>query len=96
MVNKVETEAASKKISADQEAAILEMRAEAQYEASKSRYEAAIVESEAEMANVAGLDAMRKHHLAMAKSEVLQEIARRAKIVMSGTTGDALLKDLLG
>ena len=96
MINKVETEAAAKKIAADQEAAILEMKAEAQYEASKSKYEASLLEAEAEMANISGIDAMRKHHLAMAKAEVLQEIARRAKIVMSGSSGDALLKDLIG
>lgn len=96
MVNKVEVEAASKKINADHEAAIMEMRAEAQYEASKSKYGAALVEAEAEMSNINGLDAMRKHHLAMAKAEVLQEIARRAKIVMSGNSGDKLLKELLG
>jgi len=96
MVNKVETEAAAKKINADHEAAILEMKAEAQYEASKAKYDAALVEAEAEMSNINGIDAMRKHHLAMAKAEVLQEIARRAKIVMSGKTGDDLLKELIG
>lgn len=96
MVNTAQTECASKKIKADHEAAVLLMKAEAAYEASKAKYDAALTEAQAEMANIDGLSAIRKHELTMARSEVLQEIAKKSKIVMGGESGEHLLKQLLG
>jgi regulator of protease activity HflC (stomatin/prohibitin superfamily) len=95
LVNSAKTESASKKIKADHEAAILIMRADAQFEASKSKYEAALIEARAESANIEGLSAIRKHELAMAKAEVLQEIAKNSDIVMGGDTADSLLKQFI-
>lgn len=72
------------------------MKAEAQYEASKAKYDAALIESQAEMSNIEGLSAIRKHELAMARAEVLQDIAKKSSIVLGGAAGEDLLKSLIG
>lgn len=95
IVNSAQTEGASKKINADHEAAILIMRADAQYEASKSKFEAALIEARAEAANIDGLSAIRKHEYSMAKAEVLQYVAKNTDIVMGGDTADSLLKQFI-
>ena len=77
MINEAEIDSALKKSTADQDAAIVEGRAEAEIE------------------NMNIIEATRKHQLAMAKSEVMQEISRRAKIIISGKTGDDLLKEMV-
>lgn len=95
LVNRAQTECASKKIKADHEAEVMVMRAEAAYEASKAKYDAALTEAQAEAANIEGISALRKHELAMAKAEVLQEIAKNSNIVLGGESGEALLKQLI-
>lgn len=59
--------------------------------------DSAIVEgrAEAELSNQNIVEATRMHQLEMAKSEVLQEVSRRAKIVISGKTGDDLLREMV-
>lgn len=96
MVNRAQTESAGRKIKADHEATVMLLKAEANYEASKAKYDALLVEAHAELANVEGLSAIRKHELAMARAEVMQEIAKRSTIVLGGESGDKLLKSMIG
>jgi len=96
LVNRAQTESAGKKIKADHEAAVMLISADAKYEASRGKYEAALIESEAEMENIEGLKAIRNHELNMARSEVLQDIAKKANIILGGESGESLLKQLIG
>ena len=77
MVNGAEIDSVLKKSTADQDAVIVEGRAQA----------------EIESMNI--IQATRKHQLAMAKAEVLQDISERAKIIISGKTGEDLLKAMV-
>ena len=95
MINLAQTEWAGKKIKADHDAIVLITKSEAAFEAAKARHEAAMIEAQAEAENKEGLSSLRKHELAMAKAEVLQELAKKTDIIIGGEAGDALLKEFI-
>ncbi|CAI2371325.1 unnamed protein product [Moneuplotes crassus] len=95
MVNQAKTQCAEKKRKADHEATVLTIKADSQYEAAKAKYEAALIEAQAEADNKEGLSKLRTHELSMARAEVMQELARNSDIVFGGKSGEALLGEFL-
>lgn len=54
-----------------------------------------MIEAQAEAENKEGLSKLRSHQVAMARSEVLQDLARNSDIVFGGKTGESLLNEFL-
>jgi hypothetical protein len=54
-----------------------------------------LIEARAEHDNLPGIEANRKQELKIEKAKVLQELAGKTKILMSGDTGEMFMKQLL-
>merc|ERR1712013_980936 len=75
---------------AEQENAKLLATATSNSEAAKIK-----VDKETEVAVFESLQVIREHNLEMAKLEVQEALARKAKIVISGDQGDSLINSIL-
>jgi len=87
------SEAAKIKVDKETEVAIFE--SQQLIKVAENRATALKTEAKAEGDAAASLQVIREHNLEMAKLEVQEAIARRAKIVISGDQGDALINSIL-
>ena len=63
--------------------------------ATKAKCHALLEEGRAEMRNIEGFDAQRKHEFEMTKAQVFQDLAKNNKnLVISGDHGDAIISSL--
>merc|ERR1711933_445913 len=80
-------------------AAVTKKRAESQLSVAQAKAEnkalALKTEAKAEGGAAASLKVIREHNLEMAKLEVQEAIAKKAKMVISGDQGDALINSIL-
>ena len=91
MVNRITAEWNAKKIDAEEKAQVAEIEVSAQLTASRDRCEASLKEAKAEGDYAQHFQAKRNFEIDMARSEVLENLARKGKIVFSGNAGDKLL-----
>ena len=87
------SEAAKIKVDKETEVAIFE--SQQLIKVAENKALALKTEAKAEGDAAASLQVIREHNLEMAKLEVQEAIARRAKIVISGDQGDALINSIL-
>merc|ERR1712039_765647 len=87
------SEAAKIKVDKETEVAIYESRE--LIKVAENRATASKTEAKAEGDAAASLQVIREHNLEMAKLEVQEAIARKAKIVISGDQGDSLINSIL-
>merc|ERR1719273_1747402 len=87
------SEAAKIKVDKETEVAIFE--SQQLIKVAENRALALKTEAKAEGSAAASLKVIREHNLEMAKLEVQEAIAKKAKIVISGDQGDALINSIL-
>ena len=92
MMNKVEASCNERRIEAHEQANVNEIETEAHLQATRLKYEALLKEARAEARDLTGYETRRNFEIEMARAEVLEEVARKTKIVVSGENGDSLLK----
>ena len=66
------------------------------FEKSQSKYAALVAECAAEAANVAAFDAQRQHDFELKKATAFNDLGggKNTKIVMSGSSGEALINKI--
>ena len=96
MMNEVEAKCNARRIEADEKARVAEIETEAQLQSTRLKYEALLKEGRAEARDITGYETRRNFEVEMARAEVLEQVARRGKIILSGENGDALLKGFTG
>merc|ERR1719317_761626 len=95
MALKTEAKAEGGKIKVDKETEVAIFESEQLIKVAENKAMALKTEAKAEGDAAASLQVIREHNLEMAKLEVQEAIARRAKIVISGDQGDALINSIL-
>jgi len=83
------------RIAATQECQTMIFESQQRVEAAKNLAEALIVEGESEGNAAKSLKAKREYELGMAKAEVMEGIARKGRIVISGEQGDKLIGSVI-
>lgn len=96
MMNEVEAKCNARRIEAEEKARVAEIETDALLQATRLKYEALLKEARAEARDISGYETRRNYEVEMARAEVLEQVARRGKIVMSGENGDMLLKGFTG
>eukprot|EP00475_Leptophrys_vorax_P035463 TRINITY_DN58481_c0_g1_i1.p1 TRINITY_DN58481_c0_g1~~TRINITY_DN58481_c0_g1_i1.p1 ORF type:complete len:414 (+),score=124.05 TRINITY_DN58481_c0_g1_i1:92-1333(+) len=89
------SEAESLKIKVDQECETMVYESEKRVEAAKFLAEALRIEAESEGRAAKSLKVKREYELEMAKLEVLELLAKKGKIIISGSNGDKLINSLI-
>jgi len=88
-------EAESRKVKVDKESEMKIYESQQQIKIHENKANALLTEAKAEGQAAEALKVIRDHTLQMAKMEVSEEIAKRAKIVISGDNGDKLIASIL-
>lgn len=72
------------------------INAQTDFEKSQSKYAALTAECDAESANIAAFDAQRQHEYELKKAGAFSALGggNNAKIVMSGSSGEALINKI--
>lgn len=95
LINSVKVDAESQKIKMDALLKSKQGEADAIVEAAKSRAKALLAEAEAERMASNDLKIKRLHELTMARTEVLEKLAKNSKIAFGGQNGNTLLHKLI-
>lgn len=95
LVNAETTKMSSKKVEIDQWSIIQEMKAKTSFETAKNRYEAMLLEAEAENGAIEGIQANWKQELWLEYARALTELAGNSQMLVSGDAGDDFMKSLL-
>eukprot|EP00478_Filoreta_tenera_P000395 GABV01000395.1.p1 GENE.GABV01000395.1~~GABV01000395.1.p1 ORF type:complete len:420 (-),score=173.20 GABV01000395.1:58-1317(-) len=82
-------------VKAQREAEVQKFEAQKKFEASNDLAQALRISAEAEGKAAESLKANRAHTLTMARQEVLEEMSRNGRIVVSGDNGDKIIRELL-
>ena len=74
----------------------MEINAKTDNEKSKSKYQALQQECEAELSNLDAINAQREHQFQLNKASAYEALGagRHTKIVMSGSSGEALIQKI--
>lgn len=94
-VNAETTKMSSKKVEIDQWSIIQEMKAKTSFETAKNRYEAMLLEAEAESKAIEGIQANRKQELKLEYAKAITELAGNSSMLVSGDAGEEFMKSLL-
>ena len=72
------------------------INAQTDFDKSQSKYAALIAECDAEANNIAAFDAQRQHNYELKKAQAFKELGAgdKTKIVMSGSSGEALINKI--
>jgi len=92
LLNSTRAESTSRIIQADNKLNIAVLQSQAQLYATKCIYDAILQEGQAEGKNAENLKAKRNYELDMAEVEVLEDLARKGKMIIAGKAGNELLK----
>jgi len=91
--SRVESE--SRKVKVDKECEMKIYESQQQIKIHENKANALLTEAKAEGQAADALKVIRDHNLQMAKMEVCEEIAKKAKMVISGDNGDKLIASIL-
>ena len=72
------------------------INAQTDFDKSQSKYAALVAECNAEQSNLAAFEAQRQHEYEMKKAKAFEELGggKKTKIVMSGSSGEALINKI--
>jgi regulator of protease activity HflC (stomatin/prohibitin superfamily) len=95
LMSTIKSDVESKRIHIDHDYTVRVTESEGLIKVAASQAEALKVEAKAEGEAAASLKIIREHNLEMARLEVTEAIARRSKLVISGASGEALIKSIV-
>ncbi len=83
-------------IQTEKDATTMKIRATTELEQTKAKYAALVQECQAEQANLKAIEVQRQHDYEMKKATAFQVMSSgyKTKIVMSGQSGESLIKKL--
>lgn len=95
-INRARTEAQKELINTEQKVKVMEINAKTDNEKQKSRYQALQQECDAELSNLDAINAEREHQFQLNKAAAYEALGagRNTKIVMSGSSGEALIQKM--
>ena len=95
LLAKVESDSKAQIIQVEEETKVRILESEKGIEIAENKSAALITEAKAEGEAAEAFKKIREHNLEMAKLEITEAIARRAKVLVSGTNGDKLLASII-
>lgn len=95
-INKARTDAQKQLIDTEKKVKVMQIEATTNNEKNKSKYQAWIQECEAELSNLDAINAQREHQFQLNKASAYEALGagRNTKIVMSGSSGEALISKI--